>query len=111
MIGRLSGFLIVYLIVMSSCGNKELVTTPIIHTKIYQPNIVKCPKPERPIFEKLDEDKPLTSEDNLAKLLGNISGLKWYCKSLEETIKCYEEQIMKIENQLNKQKEDFKDER
>ena len=98
MIEKLSKYSIVFLIapIISSCFFiSERENKPIIveHTKVIKSQILKCPKPNRPIFNKLDENKPLTSAYNLNILLNNIILLNEYCKQLELTVQCYEEQI------------------
>jgi len=86
----------------SSCSLvKETKTIPIVHTKIIRPSILRCPKPEKPTYERLDESKPLLNKENLQKLLNNIAKMKNYCESLELTIKCYEHQL----DTLKKKKE------
>ena len=83
-------------IALSSCSlftpSKE---QPIVvtHTKVVKSTILRCPKPTKPVYEPLDTNKPLTDTYNLRILLMNIAKMKNYCEELEETIKCYEDQL------------------
>jgi len=82
----------------SSCSlfgifHKKEEPIVVTHTKVIRQTLIQCPKPQKPLYDKLDTTKPITDKDNLYKLLNNIAKMKSYCEMLEETIKCYEDQI------------------
>ena len=106
--GKLFVFSILSLIVVisnSSCISilgKDEKPVVVNHTKVIRLTILECPKPQKPKYEKLDENKPLTSPDNLNRLLNNLVEMKSYLNSLEFTVKCYEDQLNYIQSQIEK---------
>jgi len=63
-------------------------------TKSAVPDIY-CNRPIKPFLQSLDKSKDFCTEENIKTLLTNLNQMNKYSKSLESTIKCYEDTLKK----------------
>jgi len=94
MINRVKILLIILILLISSgciCLKKHKIKPPepiIIHQKFEA-----CPAPDVPNYVDLENKSHIGSKENLDTLINNMLKDKHYINSLENTIKCYENQI------------------
>lgn len=72
--------------VLMACGTKQKV----IYDKPY------CPSPSRPIFVEIREDLPFDNLQNAQLFLNRHNQVVKYLKDLENVIKCYESEDVRI---------------
>lgn len=78
--------LLVVVVVLAGCA-KEL---PLPDPRPVATNTQACPRPERPELPQLDGDKPMGHRDNLSALLRRDNLTRWYVRSLEACVDCWE---------------------
>ncbi len=77
--------LIVLMICFSGCSSKPIVIHSMNH-------YVKCERPNKPIYKKLDSNFHVGESVNVNRLLDNIVVMKTYIEGLEIALDCYEMQ-------------------
>lgn len=91
---------ILALLLVTGCASKE----PVREINV-MPTIAECPSPERPTL-KLLKSGHLGSKESLSVILENFNLLELYSSQLENTVDCYDKQVVatkKAQEQLQEQ--------
>lgn len=91
------GILILCLLISGCC---KPCPEPVIKiTKVY--NYVQCPKPSEPVYGEFNEELHVGHLGNLEMMRGNLESALRYNDSIENVIRCYENQVKETSDETS----------
>ena len=60
-------------------------------------NTTYCPAPKKPVYQQLDNATHIASDKNMLMLMNDLNMMKLYMEQQNNTIQCYEAQVLKKE--------------